>query len=119
MAEHVQTLSNSVLQSFRELPPNSSELRCPEFPRIPSATRPEYLTLDVRSSSKHTLENTVNNPTIECENPNDVSLAEMYINSLSPKEKKAYLIARDHLGMSFTLKKSVGFLQWRNTAIYK
>ena len=40
-------------------------------------------------------------------------LSELYIDSLSPKEKKAYLIARDHLGMSFTLEKSVGFLQWK------
>jgi hypothetical protein len=42
-------------------------------------------------------------------------LKEMYVDSLSPKEKKAYLIARDHLGMSFTLEKSVGFLQWKKT----
>ena len=42
-------------------------------------------------------------------------LKEMYVDSLSAKEKKAYLIARDHLGMSFTLEKSVGFLQWKKT----
>lgn len=42
-------------------------------------------------------------------------LTEIYIETLSPKEKKAYLIARDHLGMSFTLEKSVGFLQWKKT----
>ena len=42
-------------------------------------------------------------------------LAELYIESLSPKERKAYMIAREHLGMSFTLEKSVGFLKWKNT----
>jgi len=38
------------------------------------------------------------------------TLTERYIESLSVKEKKAYLIAREHLGTSFSLEKSVGFL---------
>ena len=42
-------------------------------------------------------------------------LTELYIESLSPKERKAYMIAREHLGMSFTLEKSVGFLKWKST----
>jgi hypothetical protein len=42
-------------------------------------------------------------------------LAELYIETLSPKERKAYMIAREHLGMSFTLEKSVGFLKWKST----
>jgi len=53
----------------------------------------------------------------ESESKNEVligQLKELYIESLSPKEKKAYIIAKDHLGMSFTLEKSVGFLQWKN-----
>ena len=37
---------------------------------------------------------------------------EMYLKSLSPKEYKAYLIAKEHLGMSFDIEKSVGFLYW-------
>ena len=45
--------------------------------------------------------------------PSGPTLAEQYIESLSPKEKKAYLIARDHLGTSFHLEKSVGFLAWK------
>jgi hypothetical protein len=36
-----------------------------------------------------------------------------YLQSLSPKEVKSVLIAADHLGMSFQLKKSVGFLSWK------
>jgi len=40
-------------------------------------------------------------------------LKELYLETLTPKEHKSYIIARDHLGMSFTLEKSVGFLQWK------
>ena len=39
-------------------------------------------------------------------------LKHLYIESLSKKEKKAYDIAFQHLGSSFTLEKSVGFLEW-------
>jgi hypothetical protein len=35
-----------------------------------------------------------------------------YINHLSEIEKKAYMIARDHLGSSFNLVKSNGFNDW-------
>jgi hypothetical protein len=40
-------------------------------------------------------------------------LKELYLETLTPKEHKAYLIAKNHLGMSFTLEKSVGFLEWK------
>ena len=44
---------------------------------------------------------------------------EKYISSLSPKEYKAYLIAKEHLGSSFTLEKSVGYLKWKlKTDVY-
>ena len=43
---------------------------------------------------------------------NDSEMA-LYIQSLTPKEYKAYLIAQSHLGMSFDLYKSRGFLEWR------
>jgi len=36
-----------------------------------------------------------------------------YIEQLSEKERQAYEIAKDHLGMSFDLSKSNGFLKWR------
>jgi len=38
---------------------------------------------------------------------------ELYIESLSEKEMKAYIIAKSHLGSSFSLEKSVGFLKWK------
>ena len=40
-------------------------------------------------------------------------LHEMYLESLSSKELKAYAIAKQHLGLSFTLEKSVGYLNWK------
>lgn len=40
------------------------------------------------------------------------SLIEEYINSLNSSEKKALIIARDHLGTSFDIEKSVGFLEY-------
>ena len=40
------------------------------------------------------------------------SLIEMYINSMSPKDHLAYTIAKEHLGTSFTVEKSVGYLRW-------
>jgi hypothetical protein len=37
---------------------------------------------------------------------------EKYIESLSEKELQAYLIAKSHLGSSFSLEKSLGFIKW-------
>jgi hypothetical protein len=36
-----------------------------------------------------------------------------YIQSLTEIEKKGYEIARSHLGSSFSLKKSIGFKEWK------
>jgi hypothetical protein len=36
-----------------------------------------------------------------------------FLDSLSKKERKSYEIAKSHLGMSFDLKKSNGFLEWK------
>ena len=43
----------------------------------------------------------------------DKKLTELYIESLSEKEMKSYAIAKSHLGSSFSLEKSVGFLKWK------
>ena len=40
-------------------------------------------------------------------------LIEQYIKSLSEKEYQAYMIAKSHLGSSFDLEKSIGFLEWK------
>jgi hypothetical protein len=38
-----------------------------------------------------------------------------YVDSLSEKLRQAYLIAKEHLGTSFTLEKSIGYLKWLET----
>ena len=43
------------------------------------------------------------------------TLQEQYLDTLSEKEKKSYEIAKEHLGMSFQLDKSVGYLKWLKT----
>ena len=42
-------------------------------------------------------------------------LTEEYLKTLTEKEFKAYEIAKDHLGSSFELEKSVGYLTWLAT----
>ena len=42
---------------------------------------------------------------------------EKYLLSLNEKELKAYHIAREHLGMSFSLEKSIGYLNWKKDNI--
>jgi len=41
-------------------------------------------------------------------------LLEMYMQTLSEKERRAYMIAKSHLGSSFDLSKSVGFVSWKS-----
>jgi hypothetical protein len=43
------------------------------------------------------------------------SILDEYLASLSEKQMKAYLIAKSHLGMSFSLEKSSGFVEWYKT----
>jgi hypothetical protein len=38
-----------------------------------------------------------------------------YISQMSPFELSAYRIAKSHLGTSFSLKKSNGFLKWTSS----
>ena len=43
---------------------------------------------------------------------NQMHLCNKYLESISEKELKAYHIAKSHLGDSFQLEKSLGFLEW-------
>jgi len=36
-----------------------------------------------------------------------------YLKTLSEKELKGYNIAKNHLGSSFDLSKSLGFIEWK------
>ena len=40
------------------------------------------------------------------------ALVEEYVAVMNKKEKIAYLIAKDHLGTSFNIVKSIGYLEW-------
>jgi hypothetical protein len=40
---------------------------------------------------------------------------QLYLETLSEKELKAYAIAKSHLGTSFQLEKSNGYLKWKNS----
>lgn len=55
--------------------------------------------------------------TFQSSNNNDKNKSEYiqqeYLSTLNEKELQAYHIAKSHLGMSFQLDKSVGFLSWK------
>lgn len=40
-------------------------------------------------------------------------IIQLYINSFSEKEKNGFIIAKEHLGFSFQIEKSVGFEVWQ------
>ncbi len=42
-----------------------------------------------------------------------------YLDSLSPKEFQAYLIAKDHLGILLTVRNTNGFLKWKKGLVNK
>jgi hypothetical protein len=51
------------------------------------------------------------------EKRNIYELSIEYIKNMSEKELKAYHIAKEHLGDSFQLEKSIGFLDWLKTQV--
>jgi hypothetical protein len=53
------------------------------------------------------------NKSINDELENIEVLNAQYLETLNEKEKKAYSIAKSHLGSSFQLEKSNTFLQWK------
>jgi hypothetical protein len=42
-------------------------------------------------------------------------LIDEYIQTLTPFERQGLAIAKDHLGPSFDMKRSTGFLRWKDT----
>ena len=42
---------------------------------------------------------------------------EKYIKTLSKKEYQGYMIAKTHLGSSFDLEKSIGYIKWKQQSI--
>ena len=41
-------------------------------------------------------------------------LVDEYIQTLTPFERQGLAIAKDHLGPSFDMKRSIGFLRWKD-----
>lgn len=54
-------------------------------------------------------------PTENTEKPTEQQLMKAYLDSLAEKEKKGYEIAKSHLGMSFQLEKSLGYLEYKKS----
>lgn len=44
-------------------------------------------------------------------------LIQEYISTLTPFEQKGLIIANDHLGPSFDMKRSSGFIRWKDAKI--
>lgn len=44
--------------------------------------------------------------------PQSETTIENYINSLTKEEKKTMEIAKSHLGTSFNIKRSIGYINW-------
>uniref|UniRef100_A0A6C0DQZ4 Uncharacterized protein n=1 Tax=viral metagenome TaxID=1070528 RepID=A0A6C0DQZ4_9ZZZZ len=44
---------------------------------------------------------------------NEAILKTRYLETLSEKELRSYAIAKSHLGTSFQLEKSHGFIEWK------
>lgn len=40
-----------------------------------------------------------------------------YLIQMSESQKKAYMIAQNHLGTSFSIQKSNGFLEWKKSKL--
>ena len=59
------------------------------------------------------------NSSNEINETNETDLLKIYIDTLSKKEYASYLIAKSHLGTSFQLEKSNGYIQWKNMNIMK
>lgn len=49
---------------------------------------------------------------------NEELFLQQYLNTLDEKEILAYNIAKEHLGMSFQLEKSIGYLDWKKQNNY-
>ena len=50
---------------------------------------------------------------IKTMNTEDKSIKE-YLKSLNEQERKTLEIAKEHLGTSFNIRKSIGYITWKN-----
>jgi hypothetical protein len=66
--------------------------------------------LQLQQETPQTIETTTAVETFE---EIEMDQATLYLTSISLKEFKAYEIAKSHLGTSFDLERSNGFLEWK------
>ena len=45
--------------------------------------------------------------------PKTINLIQQYLDQLTPIEIATYEIAKEHLGSSFNIEKSIGFIEWK------
>ena len=76
-------------------------------------TTPQANSVKPSSSSKQTKSSTNSEKTVEISNEAHTEVTN-YINSLSKHETQTLEIAKAHLGSSFTITKSIGFLEWKS-----
>jgi hypothetical protein len=53
--------------------------------------------------------------TVSHYNEEDQKSIASYLKKFSPKEKKAFIIAKQHLGTSFHILRSTGYNEWKKT----
>lgn len=61
------------------------------------------------------MQNNTSQITENIQKTSEQQLMKAYLDSLQEKEKKGYEIAKSHLGMSFQLEKSLGYLQYKKS----
>ena len=76
-------------------------------------TTPQANSVKPSSSSKQTKSSTNSEKTVEISNEAQTEVTN-YINSLSKHETQTLEIAKAHLGSSFSIRKSIGFIEWKS-----
>lgn len=81
---------------------------------VDQSVQPEIIKIKIKRKQKQspTTEPQPTPPPIIEPQPT-MSLAELYIASLSEKDLMAYQIAKNHLESTFSLEKSNGFIEWK------
>jgi hypothetical protein len=79
-----------------------------------NSVNPSKQTKSSTTSSEKKVETVKTNQPAQISNE-DQSEITNYINSLSKHETQTLEIAKSHLGSSFTIRKSIGFLEWKST----
>ena len=77
-----------------------------------------YTENSITESRKSTAENRkpkTENRKPKAEKMESNSLVESYLKSLNEQERQTLEIAKDHLGASFHITKSIGFIKWNET----